>query len=200
MRKRQERFEPGRAVEQDGGGDGDGRGRGEPRSDVTPDHRSRSEQLEGQEGQGDPLERSRERPTGPCRSRATATRQHDGTERRDHHPNIVVAATGEVDREERIPADRGGGERGTRRETRGEHDQSEHPSRRQAPVQRRSSPGRPTCDLGDTFGRCGESWPVNRSRVAPCRRHGGECRVVRKAGWWRHIGVLAVIFGDRPYA
>ncbi len=72
--------------------------------------RARFEQVQGQEEERNPLHEHRERPRGPRRTWAAEDTEGECAHDQHRQPGIVVAAAGEVQRKQRVPARERAGE------------------------------------------------------------------------------------------
>ena len=97
-----------------------------------PAESPRLEEAQGQEEQRHPLDRDRQRPGDAGQPRLPGRGERKRTEHEGHHPRVVVPPAGEVDGEERVPADEGRREGGSAESPRGEEDERHHRDRGKA--------------------------------------------------------------------
>ena len=95
--------------------------------------------------------------------------ERERTYQRHHHPDVVVTATPEVHREQRVPADGRGGEGRARRHERHEQRQRDDPHRRRGLEEAARSRRRGADDERSALGCRGEERPVGRGRLAAMR-------------------------------
>ena len=132
-----------------------------------------------------------------ARFRRLAAGERERAEDERDHQRVVVAAAGEVDREERIPADERRGVRPVARKPGGEEDAREHGERRHRLEDPGRGRGRRARDQRDGSGDAREQRPVDGGRVAPRRAGVLVGRVVRIVARDVDVGV-AVVDGRDP--
>ena len=164
-------------------------------TDATP-ARSRLDRSQRQEHDRDPLDEDR---GDPGRARPLAPSARAERESRHHeqrHPRIVVPATCEVQRQQRIPADERCGVGTPAGEQRRECHRPQHRERGQRLEQPGCRVRRGSRRARYRFRRKREERPVDGRGVVVGAAHVRVCRVVRKVTRRLRVGVGVVDEGD----
>ena len=140
----------------------------------APPRLPRLEQAQGQEEQRHPLDHDRRRPGEAREERPAGRGERERPEHEGHHPRVVVAAPGEVDRQEGVPADERGRERGPRGEACRQENEHDHRRRAERAVEPRGGIRRVLDRDRVRLGGQREARPVDRGRVVPARAHERE--------------------------
>ena len=190
---RNERVEP-RETEEPGSHDRDG---SEPEREPEPRGPRAGlpvgEHIERHPHQGHPLDRDRQHPENAGDLSSAAPPSSQGPEEERDHPNVVVPAACEVQREERVPADERGCVGLSPGAVRGEPDDREHRERGEELVEPDDAcPG--VDEFGLRFGCRHEDGPVPRRIVVPGCTTVRVCRVLEELAW--RVVVRALV-GDR---
>ncbi len=164
-----------------------------------PDRSTRGARLERtqhEEDGRDPLDRNRRHPGHAGELAPACCGQRQRTEHEGHHERVVVPAAGEVNGQERVPADERRSEGAAAGEERGEHGQRDHRGGRDPAEGPGCSAVRLARSQGDRLGPECEAWPVDGRRVTPVGAHALVGGILREGLGSRPVRVLVVHGGD----
>jgi hypothetical protein len=159
---------------------------------------ARLERAQHEEDRRHPFQRDRQRPRDACEIRLPSRGQRERAQHEDHHQRVVVPSAGEVNGEERVPADERGGQRGPAAEPRRQPDERQHAERRRPAVEPGGDAGRLAGDGRVAFREEREAGAVDARRVTPVLAHHRVRRVARELGRRHVVRALAVHGADAP--
>ncbi len=150
------------------------------------------ERAEREEEEGYPLHGGGQGPRSSGERAASGSRKRERAEHERHHESVVVAAAREVDGEQGVPANEGGGVSRAGPEPRGEQDERDHRRRGKPSVRPPSGIGRVADHGGMPLGGEREPRTVGGRCVAPLGAHEGIRGVLRVRARLVRVGVPVV--------